>query len=216
MKKLGILFGIFFIIASAVMIHLTRGGISVRSAPIIAPSPQGEGYKNIAPAIVMRLYPDFQNANYVLFGFSSEMKAANQVINDMKLEFEKTFKKSVSVLMDDGSLSVEKLNQCNKPCWILTSENQAHELSTENKIPALLNQVTGGNHFHMTLIPFDKIPDPSDECVAEKRLSLPCLISLSLHEVRKKFKDKDASYFLMRKYLDRDYFLLIQSGPLQP
>ena len=124
---------------------------------------------------------------------------------------EKQFKQSETMLLDDGKLTVELLSQCSNPCWILTSENNANELSVDVKIPRLLDQTANAKHFHITLIPFQGVPDPSDKCIAEQRLSLACLIPLSISEVRKKFKNPNIAYFFMRKYQDRDYFLFIQT-----
>lgn len=214
MKAFFIVFGIFCAIATFVMIKVTRDGVSIRSAPIISPSPQGEAGKNISVAVVTRLFPDFQNASYVVVGSPADMTSAEQIINDLKVAYEGQFKKSITLLKDDGQLNLEKIAQCAIPCWILTSETQAHELSNENPVPQILNKLEGIQHFSLTLIPFSNVPETSEECVAEKRLSLHCIIPLSIHQVRKKFKDPAIAYFFMRKYQDRDYFLFIQTGKL--
>lgn len=211
MKIFFTLFGLFCVMASVIMIKLTRDGVSIRSAPIISPSPQGAEYKNVAVSVVNRLFPDFQTAKYVLIGFPADLKAANQIVNDLKLDYEKNFRQIVTMLSDDGKLSAEQLTNCQRPCWILTSETRANELAPENDIPPKLTQITQNKHFHVTLIPFQNIPENSEACIAEKRLSLACLIPLSIHEVRKKFKDPNEMYFFMRKYQDRDYFLFIQT-----
>lgn len=211
MKVFGILFGLFFVMASAIMINLTRGGVSIRSAPIISPSPQGFELKNVATSVVLRLFPDFQTANFVVIGYPADLKAATQIVNDLKLDYEKNFRQSVSMLVDDGKLTSEQLFQCHQPCWILTAETKANELTEENKIPKMLSEVPNFKHFHLTLIPFLEISEPTAECIAEQRLGLNCLIQLSIHQVRKKMKDPNESYFFMRKYQDRDYFLFIQT-----
>lgn len=210
MKAFFILFGVFCIVASAILVMLTQGGVSVRSAPIISPSPQGDEYQNVAKSVVNRLFPDFQMSDYVVIGSPLDLKMGPQIINEIKMGFEEQFKKSVTLLADEGSLTAESIAKCAKPCWILTSEAKAHELSEDNKIPQILNKLENVNHFQITLIPFSGVPDPSQKCVEEKRLSLSCLIPLSIHEVRKKLKDPKISYFFMRKYQDRDYFLFIQ------
>ena len=212
MKTILIIFGIFFVIASGIMIKLTHDGVSIRSAPIISPSPQGAEYKNVASSVMNRLFPDFQMSSFVVIGFPFDLKAAPQIMNDLKADYEKQFNKTVTLLSDDAELTVEKISQCRLPCWILTSESKANELSEDNKISQLLDQMGGLKHFHITLIPFQDVPEPSHDCIAEKRLTLKCLIPLSIHEVRKKFKDPSIAYFFMRKYQDRDYFLFIQTG----
>ncbi|NUN06520.1 MAG: hypothetical protein HUU57_12245 [Bdellovibrio sp.] len=215
MKVFFIVFGVFCAIATFVMIKVTHDGVSIRSAPIISPSPQGDAGKNISVAVVTRLFPDFQNASYVTIGSPTDMDLGVQVINDLKSTYEGQFKKNVTLLKDDGQLSLEKIAQCAIPCWILTSETQAHELSNQNPIPQILNTLQGIEHFSLTLIPFSNVPETTEECVAEKRLSLHCIIPLSIHQVRKKFKDPAVAYFFMRKYQDRDYFLFIQTGQLR-
>ncbi len=198
--------------ASAVLIMLTRDGIAIRSAPIIAPSPQGVDYKNVAKSIVNRLFPDFQMSNYVVIGSPADLKMGPQIINDLKINFEEQIQKKVTLLADDGYLTPETIAKCPQPCWILTSEIHANELSGLNILPQILDKMENTNHFHITLIPFSSVPTPSEACIAEKRLSLQCLIPLSIHEVSKKFKDSAISYFFMRKYQDRDYFLFLQTG----
>lgn len=212
MKILLVLFTIFCIVASVIMIKITHDGTSIRSAPIIGPSPQGEEYKNVGRSVVNRLFPDFQSSNYVLIGAPVDLQMAPQIINDIKTGYEKQFHKNVTILTADENLSAEVITQCQQPCWIMTSETQANELSVDNKIPQMLNKIENANHFHLTIVPFSGVPEPSEECVAEQRLSLKCIIPLSIHQVRKKFKDPAVSYFFMRKYQDRDYFLFIQTG----
>lgn len=197
--------------ASVILIKITRDGASLRSAPIIGPSPQGVDYKNVGPAVLTRLFPDFQLSNYVLIGSPTNLTIGPQIINDIKMGYEKQFHTKVSLLSDHDNLSADEIRQCQTPCWILTSETQANEMSENNKIPQMLRKIENANHFHLTLIPFSRVQEPSEECVAELRLSLKCLISLSIHQVRKKFKDPAISYFFMRKYQDRDYFLFIQA-----
>lgn len=212
MKIFLVIFGIFCVVASAILVKLTHDGVSIRSAPIISPSPQGAELKNVAPSVMNRLFPDFQMSSYVVIGLPADLKAGPQIVSDLKLDYEKQFNRVVNLLSDDGELTREKISQCQMPCWILTSETKANELTEENKIPKTLDQMGGPKHFHLTLIPFQDVPEPSQDCIAEKRLSLKCLIPLSIHEVRKKFKDPSIAYFFMRKYQDRDYFLFIQTG----
>lgn len=214
MKTFFAIFAIFCAIATFVMVKVTRDGVSIRSAPIISPSPQGEARKNIAVAVITRLFPDFQNSSYVVIGSPSDLSMAPQIINDLKVGYEAQFKKPVTLLTDDGQLNLEKIAQCAIPCWILTSETQANELSEQNPLPQILNKLESVQHFNLTLIPFSNVPETTEECVAEKRLSLHCIIPLSIHQVRKKFKDPAIEYFFMRKYQDRDYFLFIQNGKL--
>jgi hypothetical protein len=213
-KTFFVLLAISCVLASAVLIKLTREGISIRSAPIIAPSPQGARYSNIAKSLLNRLFPDFQMSNYLVIGRSTGLEMAEPIISDLKTKFEEQFQKTVTLLADDGNLSADAIAKCAQPCWILTSETEANELSGAQKIPLILNSMENTNHFHITLIPFFNVPEPTQNCIDEKRLTLGCLVPLSIHEVSKKFKDKNTSYFFMRKYKDRDYFLFLQTGQL--
>lgn len=212
MKIMIVIFGIFCVIASAILIKLTNDGVSIRSAPIISPSPQGADYKNVASSVMNRLFPDFQMSSYVLIGFPPDLKSGPQIVNDLKLDYEKQFNKVVTLVYDEGVLNKEQISQCKIPCWILTSESKSNELTQDNQIPRALDSMSGLKHFHLTLIPFQDVPEPSKDCIAEKRLSLKCLIPLSIHQVRKKFKDPTIAYFFMRKYQDRDYFLFLQTA----
>lgn len=214
MKTFFVLLAISCVLASAVLIKLTREGISIRSAPIIAPSPQGVGYSNIAKSLVNRLFPDFQMSNYLVIGRSAGLEMADSIVSDLKARYEDQFQKTVTILTDDGNISADAIAKCAQPCWILTAETNANELSEYQKIPQILDSMENTNHFHITLIPFSNVPEPTQDCIDEKRLTLGCLIPLSIHEVSKKFKDKNATYFFVRKYKDRDYFLFLQTGPL--
>lgn len=214
MKKFFVLLAISCLFAAAVLIKLTREGVSIRSAPIIAPSPQGVGSSNVAKSLVKRLFPDFQMAQYVVLGRASGFDMGTQIIKDLKIKYEEEFRKTVTLLIDNGNLDAEAIAKCLQPCWILTSETQANELAEPQRIPMILNSMTKISHFHITFIPFSNIPSPPQDCIDKKRLTLSCLISLSIHEVSKKFKNPAVSYFFMRKYQDRDYFLFLQTGSL--
>ncbi|MNT70179.1 hypothetical protein D3C72_2085370 [compost metagenome] len=50
----------------------------------------------------------------------------------------------------------------------------------------------------------------TQECDAQQRLHLDCLVPVSIREVQKKIKDPSKLHFFLRKYNERDYFLFVQ------
>jgi hypothetical protein len=59
-------------------------------------------------------------------------------------------------------------------------------------------------------VPFYNNELVPDLCENQKRLTIDCLIPLSVRDVKKKIKDPTQLYFFLRKYNDRDYFLFVQ------
>ncbi len=200
---------IFFVLIAIVLIHLTRDGVSLRTAPIIGASHQDSDYKNVARSVINRLFPDFQTATHVVIGYLPNSGESVQVIELMKADYKKTFNKDISMLADNGQLTAENLKQCPVPCWITTEQKNANELAGA-PLSQFLDQQPGVQHFHITIMPFREITEPSTECLSEKRLTFDCLVPISIYEARKKMKKPELMYFFMRKYQERDYFLFIQ------
>lgn len=212
MKKLIALLGVCFVVISAVLIYLVLNGISLRSAPIIRPSVMTPDQRNVAEAVVQRLFPDFQNASFTVMGLRPEVTESQRMLTMLKEEYEKVFHRPVSILPDAEAADSEDFKKCAAPCWILTTQDKSNELSPHPMVEKFLRDDPSREYFNLTLIPFTPEATVTDACIQEKRLTLDCLIPLSIHEAKRKMKDPKALYFFVRKYNDKDYFLFTQQG----
>lgn len=210
-----LLLGLCFVVISGVLVYLAIDGISLRSAPIIRPSVMKPDQQNVAEAVVQRLFPDFQNAAFVVIGLRPEIIESQQLLTLLKENYEKLFKKTVSILPDAEAASVEGFQDCAAPCWILTTQNKANELSPHPLVEKFLQEDPSKVYFNLTLIPFTPDVVVTETCIQEKRLTLDCLIPLSIHEAKRKMRDAKARYFFVRKYNEHDYFLFTQQAPAQ-
>lgn len=209
MKTIAGILTVCFVLITASIIYIIRSGVSIRTAPIIKPSAISADFHNVPNGVFLRLFPDFQQADYVLWGLPANSTEAQTTLQLLKERHEKEFKNSVTVLSYEELASPSQIQNCSKPCWILLPENQAHELHSNSWAHDHLKQ-TQKNYFTVTWIKFIRTVEVSEKCKNEKRLDLECLKSVSVREVLRKMKDPEARYFFMRKYLDRDYFLFIE------
>lgn len=210
MKTIIAILTVCFALITALIIYITRAGVSIRTAPIIKPSAVSQDFHNVPLGIFLRLFPDFQQADYVLFGFPQDSLEAQTTLKLLKDRYEKEFKTEVKLLIGTEPTTLAMIQQCTKPCWILLPEAEANELSANTWIQSNIHP-TNRPYFTLTWIPFQRNVTVSEACEKEKRLDLSCLKTVSVKEVERKMKDSNARYFFMRKYLDRDYFLFIET-----
>jgi len=209
MKKITIILTLSFILISACMIYLIVSGVSLRSASLISPSVMSPDRHSIAKGLVIRLFPDLQNARYILWGTLPETEESQKVLAFFIEEYEQAFKAPMHILRNAETASPEELQACEKPCLLMLSATSAHELSTnefiEKKIRPLKQE-----YFNITWVPFYNNETVPEVCEKQKRLTMDCLIPLSIRDIKKKIKDPNQLYFFLRKYNDRDYFLFVQ------
>lgn len=210
MKKLTVLLAIGFALITACIIYLIKSGVSVRSSPLIRPSIASKELGNIAPALVLRLYTQFQNSDFIILGFPQDSKEAEKLLSELTQEFEKAFNRKVHTLPDAANLSREEISQCQKPCWLLLPPDQANQLGQNQFIDSHID-LLGQAYFNLTWIYFSRDTEVPEPCVEEKRLSFGCLAAVSVHEARRKIEKTDARYFFLRRYLDKDFFLFIEN-----
>lgn len=213
MKKTVTLLAIAILIVTGCVVYLLINGIGLRSAALIRPSIISAQYQNIPHSLVYRLFQEFQNADYVIWGLSEDEKLNQHLIKEIQLEYEKLFKKTVSVIhmTEKTANSFTSLVQsCHRPCWIFTPFDKANQLS-KNSFVELNATIFSNNYFTLTLIKYDRNMIVNERCENQKRLDLECLTSLSIREVRRKLKLEDEKYFFLRKYNDSDYFLFIEN-----
>lgn len=213
MKTIIAILTVCFTLITALIIYITRAGVSIRTAPIIKPSAVSKDFHNVPLGIFLRLFPEFQQADYVLFGFPQNSSEARTTLHLLKERYEKEFKIEVKILVGTETKSLALVQNCLKPCWIILPEAEANELSLNAWIQTNIHP-TKRSYFTLTWIPFQRQITVSELCKKEKRLDLECLKAVSIKEVERKMKDINARYFFMRKYLDRDYFLFIENKSL--
>ncbi len=213
MKKVMAALALSLLIISACIFYLLRTGISLRPAPLIMPSVMSEDQSHVASAIVHRLFQEFQDSHYVLWGVLPETEDSVRILNLAVQEYEKTFHLSVNFIRDAETASEEYLRACKKPCWLLISNKKANQLDLKPEAGSFIEshlRPLNLPFFTLTFIPFQKNTVVTDECNNQKRLSLDCLVSVSVREAIRKMKDPSKRYFFMNKYNEIDYFLFLQ------
>jgi hypothetical protein len=210
MKKLILLVAFGFVVISACLVYLVKSGIALRSAPQIKPSVIAADFHNVPQGLFLRLYPDLQPAYYFLWGVSYDSPEVQKTIFALKDQYEKEFRRPVQILFSGPQLTPEAVRNCASPCWLILASGQAHELGRNELIethikPHLRTYTT------LTWIDFDGVAEVPERCQIQKFLDLECLKLVSVREVQKKMKDPRQRYFFMRKYLDHDFFLFVQT-----
>ena len=210
MKKVYYVIGTALLIISICMIILVFKGVSLRTEPIIKPSPIDANYKNITSGILNRLFPQFQKADYVVWGFdplqgSEEETLFNLLQNEHKIQFGTR----PQILHWSNQTSAQAIQACRKPCWIAVDKESASHLSNPDDIGPL-QKLLGQNYFSITFLVFERNMIVPPACEAEKRLDFSCILFVSVREGRKYFKNIDTRYFFLRAYNKLDYFLFIE------
>lgn len=210
MKTITTILTFGLIIITACIAYIIKTGISIRTAPIIKPSVISRNFENVPQGLFLRLFPDFQQAHYVIWGISQNSPEVQKTLAIIKDRYESEFKAPVQFIYDGLAAKSEEIEKCKKPCWIYLPENAANELKPnawiEKNIKAL-----GREYFTLSWIPFSKKGEVPGYCLKEKRLDLECLKAVSIQEVERKMSDSKARYFFVRKYMDRDYFVFIEN-----
>lgn len=209
MKKVTVIFCIAFVIITACLIYLVRHGISLRSAPLIKPTLISEDGKNIADHTVLRLFPEFQSAKYLVLGILPTNAESVQLLENLRIDYESRFHRKVSWIQNGQLASGPELLQCEAPCWILLPREAANELAPLNWVTERLRPLLQP-YFTLSVIDYVRDEPVPEACESEKRQTLKCLESVSVREVHKKLKLQNQRYFFMRKYNDTDYFLFIE------
>jgi len=210
MKKLGLLFGLSFVVIAACMIYLVKTGVSLRSAPMIKPMPLADDYGKLASNTLLRLYPDFHEAHYILIGLPETSPEAETFLALLKEDYRKTFGIEVNTLLSKEFDVPGSVESCPKPCWLVTTPNKANTLSANPLVETRIIP-SGESFFTLSLMPFTKDEPISQECDQEQRVSFECIGPLSVREVARKLKNPEERYFFMRKYNEKDHFLFIES-----
>jgi hypothetical protein len=214
MKKIYLIFGIVFAIITACMIYLVKSGVGLRSAPLIRPTVMSPDHSNIAAHVVLRLFPELQEAHYIVWGVLPQTEDSQMLLTNFLKEYEKTFHMPARIILDAESVDTNEILNCAKPCWLLVNKDKANELSSNDFIEKKI-QPLNQSYINITVVPFDNTEVVPEKCDSEKRVTADCITPLSVREVQKYLKKApEQLHFFMRKYNEKDYFLFIQ-GPAQ-
>lgn len=213
MKKMITVLFVGFTLITVCLIYLLRSGVSLRTAPLIKPSVIQGDLRVVARAVLLRMSREFQDAHYVNWGILPETEESMRLMRYFKEEHENIFKRPVHSIENAETASINELRECPKPCWLMLPETKANELGpnafVEEKIRPLNEP-----YFNLTYIPFSPVGDVPESCTSQKRLTLECLKLVSIHEAQRKM-EKGRRYFFMRKYIDKDHFLFVQTNGSQ-
>ncbi|MFS4459233.1 hypothetical protein [Bdellovibrio sp. HCB2-146] len=210
MKKIGFLLGGAFVIITVCMLYLVRKGISLRTAPLIKPTEISTDRHNIAEHLVLRLFPELQSNDIILWGILPENAESQALVQMAASDYERMFKTPVHFISNAESATLQDFQNCKKPCWILLAKDKANELTPNEFIDKNI-QPLNRPYITLTLVNFTGAEEVTDACENQHRLHLDCLVPLSVRDAKKKMKDPNKLYFFLRKYNDRDYFLFTQT-----
>ena len=197
MKKVIFAFAVAFLIIATCMIYLVRHGVSLRTEPIIKPSPIDAEYKNISYAIVHRLFRELNENDILVWGLDASKKEHLDILTATQAEYEQKSQKKVTLLQANSD------QLCPKPCWLLSEVNQAGE-------QARMLTAAGRTSAALMMLPFTLQAEVSPKCETEKRLEFDCIMPVSVREVRRKIKDHTKRLFFMRRYEEKDHYLFLQ------
>ena len=210
MKKVYYVIGAALLIITLCMIVLVFRGVSLRSEPIIKPSPIDAKYENITSGILHRMFPSFQKTDYVVFGIKSEVNSEEETIFELlRNEYKIQFGSKPQVLRWTNQTKVEEIQNCKKPCWITIEKVNANSLKLNENLKSIQN-ILGENYFSITFLEFERNLSVPAVCETEHRLDFNCLLPVAVREVKKYFKRSDLRYFFCRAYNEVDYFVFIE------
>ena len=204
-KKVYALLILTLIAITLVMISLLKKGVTLRLEPLIKPTVIDSNFEPVARHLFLRLFPDFQDADYIIWSFDTESEETELFKIRIKSEFESKINKKLSFY----DFSLEKpqndLDLCSKPCWIYSKSQQDAEI-IEQTMRAKQN-----NYRVIYGIHYTEVPEVSEACLSQSRLEYKCIPPIALNDVKKKLKDNSARYFFLKKYLDLHFYLFIKN-----
>lgn len=212
MKKIYAILGAALVIISACMVYLVVNGVSLRSEPIIKPSPVDPKYQNITYGIIHRMFPHFQKSDYVVWGVQPHLSAEEETIFELlQNEYTTQFGTKPYTLPWTDKTTAAELKNCTKPCWITIEKEKANSLQPNEALKSI-QATLGENYFSMTFLAFERNQPVPQVCEAEQRLDFLCILPVAVREVRKYFKQSETRYFFTRAYNEIDYFLFIEKS----
>lgn len=197
MKIIAIVLGVAFTIIAAVMISLVRSGGALKPAGVIKPAEIGADPDFIGKQIAVRLYPEFDAAQFVIWRIEEGMKV------DIPLSVLSHYQSPGKPTIQD--LRGENQIECAENCWYVL------ELGAE--LPdSILKKTKTAATAEVFVQYFDRKEEVPEACESEKLLSLNCMRPVSVREVRRKIKTP-APHFFMQRYLQSQFYLYIERQP---
>jgi hypothetical protein len=210
MKKVYYILGAALLIITICMILLVFKGVSLRSEPIIKPSPVDAKYENITYGVIRRMFPSFQKTDYVVWGINPSVSSEEETIFELlQNEHLAQFSARPQILRWTKQTSTEEIKKCLKPCWIEIQKESASSLKSNDSLKSI-QAVLGSNYFSITFLEFERGMPVPQICETEQRLDFNCILPVAVREVSKYFKKADTRYFFTRAYNEIDYFLFIE------
>jgi hypothetical protein len=204
MKRVILLISLGFLIITACMVFLLKKGISLRPAVLIKPSVITD---RMAQGVVARMFPEFDAAHYIVWGVEPR-EDHQRIFEELKKEYESLFHLNVNIMADAKNATQEQIKGCAKPCWVITTPENANELSVNPFIQEKIRPLQEP-YSNISILPFNPDQPAPEHCLNEKRLSFLCLKSLAGPAAKRKIKTPQ-SYFFLKKYNHKDFFLFIQ------
>lgn len=209
MKWLVALFACAFVFISGVLVYLTQAGTSLRTAPLIKPTIITASPYNVPEHVFLRLFPEFQRTNIWVIGLDNSQSSEIEFLTKLQQKAESAFKKQLIILPEQAALTVDIATTCQNSCWILTTKNNAASISQS----PLHEAIKGKSYLTLSLRNFTRSLRPSETCLKAQIIPLECMDSLAYQEVKKKLEREAQPQFFARKYLDKDYFIFIETNP---
>ena len=185
--------------------------MSIRTAPIIKPSTIISNFRNVPHGLFLRLFPDFQQADYVLWTAPTKSIEFETMLKHLKDYYQNEFKQIPRFMPAGENANLADVEACSKPCWIFFTTQPAHELAANPWIQKNLMPLKK-SYFTITWMSFNRDFELPEYCNDEKRLDQECLKAVSINQLKKDLKSNSDRYFFLRKYMDRDYFLFIEDS----
>jgi len=210
MKKVYYILGAALLIITVCMILLVFKGVSLRSEPIIKPSPVDAKYENITYGVIRRMFPSFQKTDYVVWGVNPSVSSEEETIFELlQNEHAAQFGAKPNVIQWSKDVPVDEIKKCVKPCWITIEKELASSLKANDALKSI-QSILGTNYFSITFLEFERGMPVPQVCETEQRLDFSCILPVAVREVRKYFKQAETRYFFTRAYNEIDYFLFIE------
>lgn len=210
MKKIYWGFGFAFLVITVCMMIIVSRGVSLRTEPIIKPSPVDQKYENIAYGVSHRLFPELQTADYIVWGLSDPMDNEQVIIVSLlKEKYENRFGKKVTIVNVTALTTPEQIINCISPCWYTVKADQAHALSPDT-LAQHIAKIKAKNYFSITFFSFKRDLSVAEVCETQQRLNFECILPVSVREASRFLKKLEARSFFMRRYNTLDYFLFIE------
>lgn len=203
MKWIFSVLGVVSIGIVILLFFLMKRGVIVRPQPLIKPTAIASDFSPVGKHLFLRLFPVFQPVEIVIWRLGLPEAEKQKLLQDVKTEFSQQLKKTIQVI--EGLSLEEALKVCEFPCWILVAANTPNEDISKKMNP------TSNRWIQIRSFEFQNIESVPNNCDTQKILSEECLFYVALNLAKKKIEKIKKRVFFLYQYLDRDYYLFIQT-----